>query len=132
MRKLIKEGADVNYGQEGSWRPLHFAAEAGCGRIVSSLLIGGAIVDSPLDSCTGSVCPLHVAVSANNEEVVRVLLKNGANPFMGASVNGGAPIDYVTRDGQKVRDQLLRAMAIYKSKIDCYAHLVSDELPFEI
>ena len=75
VRKLIKNGADVNEKMFNGNKPLYFATRKGRVEIVRELIKSGADVDAK--GIRGTTA-LHVASRDGNVELVSELIKNGA------------------------------------------------------
>lgn len=71
---LLQYGANVNAQTKKGVMPLHSACEAGDWCIVNVLLEHDAIVN-----CSSDMSPLHLASYKGHSEVVKLLLKFGAN-----------------------------------------------------
>jgi hypothetical protein len=59
-----------------SWTPLHYACARGHLDVAQFLIANGAIVDS---MSLGNTTPLMMAVQSSNEQLVKLLLDNGAD-----------------------------------------------------
>ena len=75
-RALLQRGAAVN---RPGWTPLHYAAASGDVHIATLLIEHKAELDSRAP--TGAT-PLIMAAQEGKEEIVRLLLARGANPFL--------------------------------------------------
>ena len=110
VRLLIELGADVNQPWKGpkSWTPLMFAHESP--EIVQLLIGAGADLNARTTSDwirgpigrfakrPGGETALHLAAAAGNADVVRTLLRAGANVEARAE-DGRAPLDYAVKLG---------------------------------
>jgi ankyrin repeat protein len=67
----------VQYRPAGGLTALLYAARAGCGRCIESLLKGGADIDLPNPD---GMTPMMMAIDNAHYEVARYLLDRGANP----------------------------------------------------
>lgn len=74
VQALLKRGA--NLGEDGQWTALHYAASKGYLSVVEALLKGGAAIDirSP-----NSTTPIMMAARSGQEDMVRLLIKRGAD-----------------------------------------------------
>ena len=98
VRKLIKEGADVNAAQGDGMTALHWAALNGDAELASMLLYAGANVGAK--TRIGGYTPLHLAAQVGNANVmapliasgsqVGVVTSTGATALMHASHSGNA------------------------------------------
>lgn len=75
-RALLERGAAVN---RPGWTPLHYAAASGDTAIAALLIDHKAGLDARAP--TGAT-PLIMAAQEGKEEIVRLLLARGANPFL--------------------------------------------------
>lgn len=85
---LLAQGADPNV-MTGSFSMLHMAAYSGDATIASALLDAGAAVDATADSPART--PLSLACICGHAEVVRVLLRAGADFSARAYFCNGSP-----------------------------------------
>jgi uncharacterized protein len=98
VKKLLKEGVDVNAAQGDGMTALHWAALNGDAEIASMLLYAGANVSAK--TRLGGYTPLHLASQIGNSNViapllaanasVSVLTATGATPLMQAAASGNA------------------------------------------
>jgi ankyrin repeat protein len=88
-RLLVEKGADVNAKAEGGYTPLHVASGLRNTSMVSFLLSKGADPNAVDKHGT----PLTAAVLQGHLEIVRLLLKAGANPDIPGEL--GRPIDMI-------------------------------------
>jgi ankyrin repeat protein len=98
VRKLIKEGADVNAAQGDGMTALHWAALNGDAELASMLLYAGANVGAK--TRIGGYTPLHLAAQIGNANVIApliaagsqvgVLTSTGATALMHAAHSGSA------------------------------------------
>lgn len=84
VKFLLEQGLSVNEGTTGGGvTPLMYAVRGNHEGIVSDLLAKGADANRALshqDPRYPGLAPLHVAVSAKNESLVKLLLQHGASP----------------------------------------------------
>jgi uncharacterized protein len=90
LRKLLREGGDVDEALADGRTALHFAAADGDLELVSLLIGAGANVGA--GTRIGSYTPLHMASRRGHAEVVRALLKAGADPQAATSNSGVLPL----------------------------------------
>jgi ankyrin repeat protein len=76
LRKLIKEGGDVNAAQGDGMTALHYAALNGDAELASMLLYAGANVGAK--TRIGGYTPLHLAAQLGNANVIAPLIAAGA------------------------------------------------------
>lgn len=74
--KLINQGASVN---RLGWTPLHYAASRAQLDTAKMLITHKAIVNAP---GTDGTTPLMMAAMSGNQDMVRLLMQNGADPTM--------------------------------------------------
>jgi ankyrin repeat protein len=96
VRKLLKEGADVNGSQGDGMTALHWAAMNGDGEMASLLLYAGA--NPSAETRLGGFTPLHLAAEGGFVSVIRPLItagakvneptSTGATPLMQAAASG--------------------------------------------
>jgi ankyrin repeat protein len=77
VKKLLKEGADVNAKDKYDMTPLHSAARNGHIEVVKLLIEKGAYVNA---NDKNGWTPLHFAAFSGHIEVVMLLLEHGADP----------------------------------------------------
>jgi ankyrin repeat protein len=77
VRKLLKNGSEVDYKDLAGFSTLHFAAWKGHADVVAELLRAGAEIDAK-NNYPG-LTPLHRACQNGHLAVVRALLESGAN-----------------------------------------------------
>jgi ankyrin len=92
----------------GQKTALHLAAQEGFDEVACILIAAGAVVDSK-DNVGWT--PLIDAVVQDRPKVVRVLLKNGADP--NTLTPWGSPLHIATRDGFK---EVIEVLQEYKAK----------------
>ena len=76
VKKLLKEGADVNGAQGDGMTALHWAALNGDADLASMLLYAGANVGAK--TRIGGYTPLHLAAQVGNASVIAPLVASGA------------------------------------------------------
>ena len=76
VRKLIKEGGDVNAAQGDGMTALHYAALAGDAELAQMLLYAGANVGAK--TRIGGYTPLHLAAQVGNANVIAPLVAAGS------------------------------------------------------
>ena len=101
-RKLVRDGADVNYFLRGDGTPLILSARSGDTGLVNMLLEAGA---DPNKLARGDGSPLIAASRRGQQAIVKLLLEAGADangfvrgdetPLIGAAVNGNLDITRV-------------------------------------
>jgi len=79
VEKLLRSGENPNQQSYGGPAPLHLAAEKGNIQIITLLLNAKAQVNITTNG--GKTTPLTLAVINSHNEVVKLLLKNGALPL---------------------------------------------------
>lgn len=80
LMKFLKTQPDyLNKTSTDGFQLLGYASFFGHEEMVDQLLSLGASINIPSDNYM-KVCPLHSAVSNQNEKIVETLLKQGANP----------------------------------------------------
>ena len=107
--RLINEGADVNYREDGGDTPLTLSSAKGFELIVKRLLEKGAYVDIKTGSWVKNTA-LTKAAFFGHSEVVEILLKNGANP------------NYI--DGEK---ETALSKACIRGSVDCVRALLDND-----
>jgi ankyrin repeat protein len=86
VKKLLKDGADVNAAQGDGMTALHWAALNGDAELASMLLYAGANVGAK--TRIGGYTPLHLAAQIGNASVIAPLVAAGAQ--VGAATATGA------------------------------------------
>ena len=97
VRRLLREGADVNAPQGDGMTALHWAAERGDESLCEVLLYAGARVDA--GTRIGHYTPLHLAARAANETVMGMLLRAGSDPNARTTNSGAAPLHLAAASG---------------------------------
>ncbi|MEO7134055.1 MAG: ankyrin repeat domain-containing protein, partial [Vicinamibacterales bacterium] len=75
VRKLLKEGSDVNGAQGDGMTALHWAALNGDAELASMLLVAGANVGAK--TRIGGYTPLHLAAQVGHSSVIAPLVAAG-------------------------------------------------------
>ena len=107
VRRLLREGADVNAPQGDGMTALHWAAERGDEALCEVLLYAGARVDA--GTRIGHYTPLHLAARAGSETLTRMLLDAGADPHAATTNSGAAPVHLAAASGDPGVIQALAA-----------------------
>ncbi len=97
VRRLLRDGADVNAPQGDGMTALHWAAERGDEALCEVLLYAGARVDA--GTRIGHYTPLHLAARAANEAVLRRLMRAGGDPNARTTNSGAAPLHLAAASG---------------------------------
>ena len=97
VRRLLREGADVNAPQGDGMTALHWAAERGDASLCEVLLYAGARVDA--GTRIGHYTPLHLAARGAHEAVVGLLLRAGSDPNAATTNSGAAPLHLAAASG---------------------------------
>ena len=84
VRKLIKEGADVNAAQGDGMTALHWAAHNGSVELAQVLLYAGANLEAVTRN--GAYTPLHLGSKAGHAAVLRVVSADGTSYFDSATI----------------------------------------------
>uniref|UniRef100_A0ABD2WY42 Uncharacterized protein n=1 Tax=Trichogramma kaykai TaxID=54128 RepID=A0ABD2WY42_9HYME len=94
IRELFKiyDRFDVNYTDEFGYTHFHVVCRHGCCELVEKFLEAGQ--DPNLVVTKTGNSPLHLAVTHVDEDTVRVLLKNGADPNL-ANKDGLTPLHFI-------------------------------------
>ena len=96
VRKLIKEGADVNGAQGDGMTALHWAALNGDSELAQMLLFAGANVGAK--TRIGGYTPLHLAAQVGNANVIAPLVAAGA-PVTAATATGATALMQAAHSG---------------------------------
>ena len=97
VRRLLRDGADVNAAQGDGMTALHWAAERGDLALGEVLLYAGARVDA--GTRIGHYTPLHLAARAAHEPVVKLLLQAGSDPGARTTNSGASPLHLAAASG---------------------------------
>lgn len=84
VKKLVKEGADIDVELSNGMKPIHVAVATGQADITAFLLESGADVNSR--SIKG-ISPLNLALDTRNIDTIKVLLSKGAR-YSGRDIYG--------------------------------------------
>ena len=96
VRKLLKEGVDVNASQGDGMTALHWAALNGDAELASMLLYAGANVGAK--TRIGGYTPLHLAAQIGNANVIAPLIAAGA-PVSAATTTGATALMQASHAG---------------------------------
>lgn len=136
VRLLLATNSNPNQ-PDGRWygaAPIHYATNQGNEAIVRLLLENGADADTRFETASmepmtegsekaprpKSSCPdtaLHIAISRNDEPIVRLLLAHGAN-VEARNNRGEAPLDIAARHGYNVI-----AIVLWENGCNVYSRL---------
>ena len=97
VRRLLREGADVNAPQGDGMTALHWAAERGDASLCEVLLYAGARVDA--GTRIGHYTPLHLAARGTHEAVAVLLLRAGSDPNAVTTNSAAAPLHLAAASG---------------------------------
>ena len=97
VRRLLREGADVNAPQGDGMTALHWAAERDDAELADVLLYAGARVDA--GTRIGHYTPLHLASRGAGATVVEVLLDAGGDPNASTTNSGATPLHLAAATG---------------------------------
>lgn len=106
IKRLLKEGADVNAALGDGTTALHHAALRGDAEAISVLLYAGANVRAT--TRLGGYTALHLASQRGHDAAVEALLKGGANPNL-ATQTGATPLMLASASGHVAAVKLLLA-----------------------
>ena len=96
VRKLLKEGVDVNAAQGDGMTALHWAALNGDAELASMLLYAGANLGAK--TRIGGYTPLHLAAQVGNASVIAPLIAAGA-PVAAATTTGATALMQASHAG---------------------------------
>jgi len=96
VRKLLKDGADVNAAQGDGMTALHWAALNGDAELASMLLYAGANVGAK--TRIGGYTPLHLAAQVGAANVIAPLIASGA-PVAAATSTGATALMQAAHSG---------------------------------
>ncbi len=97
VRRLLRDGADVNAAQGDGMTALHWAAEHGDPELGEVLIYAGARVDA--GTRIGHYTPLHLAARAAHGRVVGLLLEAGSDPDARTTNSGTSPLHLAAAAG---------------------------------
>ena len=97
VRRLLRDGADVNAAQGDGMTALHWAAERGDGEMGEVLLYAGARVDA--GTRIGHYTPLHLAARSAHAAMVELLLRAGSDPDARTTNSGASPLHVAAGSG---------------------------------
>ncbi|MYK66266.1 MAG: hypothetical protein F4022_07320 [Gemmatimonadetes bacterium] len=97
VRRLLRDGADVNAAQGDGMTALHWAAERGEGEMGEVLLYAGARVDA--GTRIGHYTPLHLAARSAHVSMVELLLQAGSEPDARTTNSGVSPLHLAAGSG---------------------------------
>ena len=97
VRRLLRDGADVNAPQGDGMTALHWAAERGDAPLCEVLLYAGARVDA--GTRIGHYTPLHLAARNASAAVVEMLLEAGSDPGAATTNSGATPLHLAAASG---------------------------------
>ena len=97
VRRLLRDGADVNAPQGDGMTALHWAAERGDAPLCEVLLYAGARVDA--GTRIGHYTPLHLAARTASAAVVGMLLEAGSDPGAATTNSGATPLHLAAASG---------------------------------
>ncbi len=98
---LLLHEANPNQADKKGMTPLMLATQLGYVEGVATLMSDYARIKANIDATNrGGETALILAVHARNSEMVRTLLKNGANPDKKDAVAGLSARDYAAKDGR--------------------------------
>src|SRR5688500_2627517 len=96
VRKLIKEGGDVNAAQGDGMTPLHYAALSGDAELAQMLLYAGANVGAR--TRIGGYTPLHLAAQVGHANVIAPLVAAGS-PVTAVTATGATALMHAAHSG---------------------------------
>ncbi len=97
VRRLLRDGADVNAAQGDGMTALHWAAERGDRELGEVLIYAGARVDA--GTRIGHYTPLHLAARAAHGPIVDLLLEAGSDPDARTTNSGTSPLHLAAAAG---------------------------------
>lgn len=97
VRRLLREGADVNAPQGDGMTALHWAADRGDLEMARMLVYAGAGLEAV--TRMAEYTPLHLASRAGHGAVVRALLEAGSDPAAPTGSGGATPLHLAAAAG---------------------------------
>ena len=97
VRRLLRDGADVNASQGDGMTALHWAAERDDAELADVLLYAGARLDA--GTRIGHYTPLHLAARSAGAPVVELLLDAGGDPNANTTNSGATPLHLAAATG---------------------------------
>lgn len=98
VRKLLRDGADVNEAQGDGMTALHWAAETGNAELADMLIYAGSHVDA--GTRIGQYTPLHIASRRGHTDIVQALIAAGANVEAATTNSAATPIHLAAASGK--------------------------------
>jgi HAD superfamily hydrolase (TIGR01549 family) len=108
-RLLSVSGIDMHLPGYLGANAVNRAARRGHGLVLERLIQAGAQLDTPNDKMQ---YPLHFAAFKQHEDIVRLLLKSGASPYV-LDRKGRTPAEDTSCES--IRDHILQAMTLHKT-----------------
>jgi ankyrin repeat protein len=109
VRRLTKEGVDVNVSDRWGRTALSLAAGKGHHEVVQILLGAGAWIDPHEDYDTYET-PLLAAAENGHLDIVKALIAAGANPGLHVGVSQATPEFYARTNGHADVSNYLRSL----------------------
>ena len=97
VRRLLRDGADVNASQGDGMTALHWAAERDDAELADVLLYAGARLDA--GTRIGHYTPLHLAARSAGATLVELLLDAGGDPNANTTNSGATPLHLAAATG---------------------------------
>jgi len=91
----LKNGADINHQDKGGFTALHFAVQEQYLEVVNFLIKNNITID--LQDKYGNTALWRAVMNGVSNEIIAILLKNGANPNL-QNKSEVAPIDLVDEE----------------------------------
>ena len=106
VKLLVEHGADVNAMNYEGATPLYKACEyLGTAEIVKYLISKGAKINVHIKLYSNDT-PLHTAITSTKQDVVKILIENGADLYA-ENNKGETPLDFAERTDRKWAIQFL-------------------------
>jgi ankyrin repeat protein len=99
VRRLLRQGADVNAPQGDGMTALHWAGQQNDGEHARMLIQAGARLDAATRN--GAYTALHVAARVGAARAVTVLLAAGADPNAATSSGGASALHFAAAHGNR-------------------------------